>query len=126
MQAVIQQRSRSPTHVWLRTTQLNCQGTGPPCVGWEEGPSVLTEIMAHVIKRGLSWGCPRGVTPGPQVPAAQYLWELKPTPAEGWVTPAGCVRPMFPERTTYQERLILERPGGLLRGKSITSQLGAA
>ena len=36
------------------------------------------------------------------------------------------VCPRFPERTTCQERLILERPGGLLRGKSITSQLGAA
>lgn len=69
--AVIQQRGRSPTHAWLRTTQFNCRGTGPPCVGWEEGPSVLTEITAHVIKRGLSRGCPLGVTPGPQVPAAQ-------------------------------------------------------
>lgn len=121
-------KGRSPTHAWLRT-QLNCQGTGPPCMGWEEGPSVLTEITAHVFKSGLSRDCPLGVIPGPpglQVPAAQYLWELKPTPAGGWVTPARRVCPRFLERTTCQERLILERPRGLLRGKSITSQLGAA
>lgn len=67
-------------------------------------------------------------SPGLHIPAAWYPWELKQTPrrardtsTEEWMMLMGLAGPKFLEKTTCQERLIPEPPGGLMRRKLITS-----